>query len=91
MNGCARRKIFTKRRALSENKHLPVCFDEHGTANLMPPLFGKDTHIHPTVFSLTAGSGRTTVYAGAGLNLHDPPDSAFQLLCYSGCDVAFKT
>jgi len=24
------------------------CFDEHGTTNLMPPLFGKGLHIHPT-------------------------------------------
>jgi hypothetical protein len=75
---------------LSENKHLPVCFDEHGTANLMPPLFGKDTHIHPTDFSLTICRETKTVYAGPGLKLNASPDSAFQLLSYSGCDVAFK-
>jgi hypothetical protein len=75
---------------LSENKHLTVCFDVHETANPMPPLFGKYTHIHPTDFNLTNGRETTTVYTGAGLNLHAPADSAFQLHCYSGCDIAFK-
>jgi hypothetical protein len=66
---------------LSENKHLTVCFDEQGTVNLMPPLFGKNTHIHPTDFSLTVGRGTTTFYACAGLNL--------ECVCRFGISIAF--
>jgi len=62
----------------------------NGVFDQVKPLFVKDTHIHHTDFSLTIGGGTTAVYAGLGLNLNAPTDSAFQLLSYSGCKVEFK-
>lgn len=49
-----------QRKALSENGHRPVCFDEYRPANLFSPLFGRDHSYSPHEFQLNHRHGNNS-------------------------------